>query len=463
MIFHSIPNEIADYHKPAIIDDLHNIVTYDDLLVYEHIYRSHFTGKNLVFILADNTSESACFYISAINLNQAIFLLNPKWNIEYIKLYITDYSPQYIWLPEVMETFMADFNCVVIHRTNQHILCRTNHARFSVNDELCVLLTTSGSTGNPKTVRLSKKNIINNMDMFAKFLKICKDDKGFLSLPFYHAYGLAVLNAHIRSGATIVLSEMKTHEHLFEQTIINESITNLHGVPYLYKKVLATGFLNRLPQSVRFLTVSGGKMSEELFDKMHDILARQCIDFFVLYGQTEGTALLSGYKVDRYNKSSKGIGYPCYQLRASIDPHNSELCFEGDSVSMGYAYSCSDLKLGDTNNGFLRTGDIVSVDSSGMYHIEGRLNRIIKLKGYRYNLDDVEQNLEKYFGCEIVCCGEDDLLKIFYTGQLKEDNIINRITKQFMISARNVQATKILNVPRSATGKIDYYTLTYLK
>lgn len=70
-----------------------------------------------------------------------------------------------------------------------------------------MLLTTSGSTGSPKLVRLSKENILENAKSIAQYLDIDQNERAITSLPMHYSYGLSVINSHLISGATILLTE----------------------------------------------------------------------------------------------------------------------------------------------------------------------------------------------------------------------------------------------------------------
>ena len=97
-----------------------------------------------------------------------------------------------------------------------------------------LLVSTSGSTGSPKFVKLSYENLFYNSKQIIKSLKIKKKDISITSLPFTYVYGLSVINTHILKGASIVLTNSSLIEKKFWDYIKKFKVTNFSGVPYSY-------------------------------------------------------------------------------------------------------------------------------------------------------------------------------------------------------------------------------------
>ena len=142
------------------------------------------------------------------------------------------------------------------------------------------------------------------------------------------------------------------------------------------------------------------------------------------------------------------------------DEIEGELVLKGPGVCMGYAYSNFDLSKGDEFGGVLKTGDLAKRDVDGYYYIVGRLNRFVKLYGYRINLHDVEDYLNK-IGYEAACIGDDAGLSIFIAtlDKIDTENIKKTLVNYLQVSPQSVLVHLINTLPRSEAGKVSYADL----
>ncbi len=136
-----------------------------------------------------------------------------------------------------------------------------------------------------------------------------------------------------------------------------------------------------------------------------------------------------------------------------------ELVYEGRNVSLGYADSALDLKKGDVNEGFLKTGDLATRDEEGFYYIVGRNKRFIKIFGNRVNMDEIE-NLIKSITNDVACSGSDDNMLIYVVEDNLEDKIKELIIEKTGINFRGFKIKKINRIPRTASGKTSYKDLS---
>lgn len=156
-----------------------------------------------------------------------------------------------------------------------------------------MLLTTSGSTGSPKLVRLSKENILENAKSIAQYLDIDQNERAITSLPMHYSYGLSVINSHLISGATILLTEDSYIQRDFWVFAREQRVTSFSGVPFTYEILKKMKFWNRNLPTLRTLTQAGGKLSNELIEYFAKNAKLRDVNFYVMYGQTEATARMS--------------------------------------------------------------------------------------------------------------------------------------------------------------------------
>lgn len=132
-----------------------------------------------------------------------------------------------------------------------------------------------------------------------------------------------------------------------------------------------------------------------------------------------------------------------------------ELVYEGKNVSLGYAESAEDFSKEDLNNGKLFTGDLAYKDNDNFFYITGRQDRLVKLFGYRINLDDLENSLNEN-GLLVVCKKSQNKLNIFYTDQSKIINLKQKVFSLTKLNQNFINFKMIKSIPRNSSGKIKY-------
>lgn len=455
------PSNIAG-SKEAIVDDLGNRISYEVLCNDCRVFKKFIFQRSFFILFADRTIETLRFYYAVMGNQQVVLLLNPDSEYDFIEKYIYLYRPQYIWFP-IGWNGKIDSSWTCLYKTNKHCLYKTGYPFYQMDAELALLLTTSGSTGNPKVVRLSYKNLYENADAFVDALKLKESDKGLLTLPLYYTYGLAVCHMHFIIGATVLITEKKPFDLTLLKFIEKEQMTDLHGVPFSYNMMKKNGMLYQFPSSLRLLTMGGGRAESNLQDTMNKYFYDKGVRVNALYGQTEGTTILTKiHPNDKWNIPGC-IGVPCKGMKAFVDAQNGELCFWGSSVCMGYASSYKELSMPNINQGLLRSGDLAKIDSMGRIFLTGRLKRIIKLHGVRINLDDIEMAIETKYTISCACCGEEDQLKIFLIIRELPDQLKEWISRRFKISRSTISCYSIEKFPRYSNGKVNYQVLNQIR
>ena len=131
---------------------------------------------------------------------------------------------------------------------------------------LGLLLSTSGSTGSPRMVRLSREALDANARSIAAYLTLSGDERAITSLPMNYSYGLSVINSHLAAGGTLVLNNNSVMSREFLQRLEDHRVTSLAGVPSMYQMLARTGFFKRPAPALRTLTQAGGKLDDRADD-----------------------------------------------------------------------------------------------------------------------------------------------------------------------------------------------------
>ncbi|MBV9669719.1 MAG: AMP-binding protein, partial [Acidobacteriales bacterium] len=366
--------------------------------------------KSLGLLLATNSASSVATYLAALQRGAACILLDAALDRTLLDHLIERYQPD--WIAATHDHRFAGYSPST---SSPHVFINQHPSPKQIFPELALLLSTSGSTGNPKLVRLAQANLQANAASICSYLSLTPAERPITTLPMAYSYGLSVVNSHLLAGSAIVLNDWGVLQREFWQAVEDFHCTSIAGVPYTYQMLLKTGLLASKGTALRTYTQAGGRLDEDSIEKVRRIAESRGARFFVMYGQTEATARISYVPPDALRDKIGSVGVAIPGGILSIDDETGELIYEGPNVMMGYAESIADLARGDELHGKLRTGDLARQDRDGYYLITGRMRRFLKIFGKRFNLDDIEKALTANFGCPVACHGEDDLLKAAIT------------------------------------------------
>ncbi|GGC07614.1 hypothetical protein GCM10011352_37350 [Marinobacterium zhoushanense] len=408
-------------------------------------------NKELLLLVADNSLQSLIAYIAALRTGRAVMLQPASISAQQLQALVEIYQPEWLYDPR-----------------NLGVLDRLSTQSQALYSELAVLLSTSGSTGSPKHVRLSCGNIYSNAAAIAEYLTLGAADRPLAHLPLSYSYGLSVVNSHLLVGATLLLTRDSMMERRFWQFCKEQGATSLAGVPYHYDMMERLRFQRMDLPALRTLTQAGGRMPKDKVLHWATWSRQQGKKFLSMYGQTEATARISYMPAELILEYPEGIGVaiPGGQLSlideqgetVTVPDTAGELVYEGPNVMLGYARSRADLKRG-AEVSRLHTGDLACVNGKGIYYIVGRLRRFIKLFGLRINLDEVEQSLRMDFGT-VACVGRDQSLTVAYVGQEElEGQIKKRLMERYGFHPGVIRVISLEALPLTDSGKIDYRLL----
>lgn len=330
---------------------------------------------------------------------------------------------------------------------------------------LAVMLSTSGSTGDAKLVRLSGENLDANAGAIADYLGLHAADRAVTTLHPSYSFGLSILNSHLSVGASVLLTETSVRDAAFKSLIVRHGVTSLSGVPYSFELMERCGLLADLPQSVRTLTQAGGHMTPEMVKRVSAHAARTGARLFVMYGQTEATARMAYLPPEKLAHHPDCIGgaIPGGQIwietaegMAAAPGEEGELVYRGPNVMMGYAIGRRDL-AGPPGPDVLRTGDQAVAVAPGLFRITGRKSRFVKPFGLRVSLDALEQQCRTR-GASVFAAGHDGL--IVMAAEKPDDLAIARdCIAALKLDESLFEFLHMDTVPLLPNGKADYNAL----
>ena len=417
-------------------------------------------GGGLVFQHCRTDAASVIAYLACWEAGAPVALLDPNLSEEMRRKPLDLYRPELVIAPAESAPPEAAYARVADAGPGLGLWRRRDEAPPRPMDpELAVLLSTSGSTGSPKFVRLSRRAILSNAEGIRHALSIDADERPISSLPFYYSSGLSVLNSHLLAGSELVLSGEGLTSGVFWGAFRERRCTSFAGVPYSYQMLQRLDIDKLDIPSLRTLTQAGGKLHDRFIQAFHQqIVRRPGGRFFVMYGQTEATARIAILPAQRLPEKLGSAGLPLAGGRLEVV--DGEVVYHGPNVMLGYADGPADLAAGDRQQGRLETGDLGYLDDEGFLYITGRLKRIAKVFGLRISLDEVE-DLVRPFGPAAAAGAEEKLIIWCEFGDDAEfQRLAAMLADKLKIHPTALRFRRIAALPLNANGKVDYQELS---
>lgn len=456
-------------HEQIALQDAFNCtVTYKDIKNYCIEFAKLDLPRSTVFILADNNIDSILAFLVSVNNKMVPLLLNANIDNDLLRKYVEIYKPRYI--------FTAKDNVAIAVRTEKRFelknyeLLETKYPTYILNEELAFLLSTSGTTGSPKLVRHSYKNLVESAKNVAVALNLTENERALAALPIYFTQGLNVVLSNLYVGATVLISDFSLMQKEFWQFLKDYKATSITGVPYSYEIMLRLGFLNMELPDLKIVNQGGGRLNDILFKRIAEYAVKNDKKFIATYGSTETTSRMCFLDPELAISKIGSIGRPIYPGHIYLIDNNGkiinksdtvgEIVYSGPNVTMGYANSIGDLYLGDEKQGKHFTGDMAYYDADGCYFIVGRKGRFVKIYGYRLSLDEIEKILRDIFKDDFACVGNDKKIYIYLENKsLSSDEIIKVISEKLGLLKTVFEVNYIYKLPRNSYGKILYKEL----
>lgn len=446
----------------AVIDDSATELTYGDLCRYADEFRAVLPSRTLVFLLAENRIGSLIGYTSLLNNHVVPLIISSATERTLFENLYNTYRPEYLWLPiERVVEYTAN---EPIYTAQNYALVQTGFPPAQLYDDLSLLLPTSGSTGSPKLVRHSYRNIEANAENVMNLFDITPTERALASLPMHYTMGLSVIASHLYAGATVLLCGKSLLDTGFWKMLRDREATSITGVPYSYELLAKLRFFRMDLPHLTTITQGGGKLTEELWRQIVDYCQSHGKRFIATYGQSECTARMAYLPAHlaATKVGSIGIAEPGGHLSLVNNDNvetfegedTGEMVYRGENVTLGYANSLDDLMLGDQNYGVMHTGDLARRDADGCYYIIGRLKRFLKIFGLRIGLDEVENIIRTNYDTDCYCSGTDEKLIVKVTNPAVADSIPTLIEDKTHLFHQRVEVMVVDKILRNEAGKV---------
>jgi acyl-coenzyme A synthetase/AMP-(fatty) acid ligase len=403
----------------------------------------------------------------AANLGAArrLVMLETRNDLATLVYYLAGLAGGHVVLPvpagrdhtELTDSYDPD---IVVDAAGPHP--RRAGSAHCLHDDLALLLSTSGSTGSPKLVRLSRRNLLSNAHAIADYLGIGETDRAATTLPMSYCYGLSVIHSHLLRGAALILTDHSVVDDEFWALFRRHRGTTFAGVPYTFDLLDRVGFDTMELPHLRYVTQAGGRLAPERVRRYAELGAARGWQLVVMYGATEATARMAYLPPDLAAEHPGCIGVPIPGGSFTIEPLDGwpaddaagELVYRGANVMMGYAHSAADLSRGDEVEA-LHTGDIARRRPDGLYEVIGRSSRFVKMFGLRIDLQRLETALRER-GVSALCTDLDDSLVVAATTPHRPAEVAQLAADAAGVPSSAVHAVAVAELPMLPTGKPDY-------
>ncbi len=452
-------------------------ITYYDLYIYALRFSAFLKTKNVqprdkIILIWENSLEFYIAYHAAWQIGAIVAPLNIFLHEKELEHIITDCQPKLIITSEPQYAKLQKITLLVPEIIRSHDL---THALQSTDkeialqaldhEELSILLYTSGTTGMPKGVMLSSKNILTNAQQALTLFKTDTEERIYGALPLFHSYmqNTCIWSACI-AGSTVLLVHKIDRNSLKKALDLQPTI--VLGIPSLYG-------LFCIMKHVTFpsvkLFISGG---DALPDKIRMAFAL----FFNRkicngYGLSETSPFIAVDLDDQIGATST-VGKPLDGIQIEIRDENNKpvqpgtigtLWVHGDNVMLGY-YNAPEATNAILHNNWLNTGDLARITPDGKIVIAGRQKDLIVHKGIKIYPQEIENVLMSH--AQVIAAAvlgkqenNDEIPIAFVAVKTLSDNLKEELAN---LCAQNLATYKIprlfiikKELPTTATGKID--------
>ncbi|KAF2880010.1 hypothetical protein ILUMI_26169 [Ignelater luminosus] len=485
----------------ALIDAVSGeTVSYTTLLEKTCLLANSFTNYGLkqnsvIGICSENNLQFFYPVIAAMYLGATVTTFNPSYTIGELIHTANVSKPQIIFctkltLPTVLKANIApklvvldnnqnidNTECLyqfIINYSTKGFTIKDFKPVFQSTEDVAFMLYSSGTTGLPKGVMLTHKNVNvkNAISRDPRYNRDTTAGSGCVIglLPFYHAYGLFTTFHNIELGKTVVVMR-KFDEKSYLKTIQDYKITVLYLVPPLAVVLAKSTLLDKYDlSSVVEVGCGAAPLGKETIEILKTRLNLK--HFLQAYGMTETTLGVISMPTDHERDGSCGKVYPLTSVKVvdietgqALGPNqNGELCFKSDLIMKGYAGDEEATKNVFDVDGWFHSGDIGYYDEDGFFYIVDRLKELIKYKGFQVPPAELGLILLTHpkikdagvVGLPDELAGELPLAFIVRKNKsLTEDDVENYIAGQVSPQKHLRGGVRFVNeIPRNPSGKI---------
>lgn len=343
--------------------------------------------------------------VSTLQYCEVDLVISDSEHLKTLKNILDDYD-------YMIDIYNIDSDEIVSLNNTKIPISKTDYIQQNGSeDDVAIMLHTSGTTSNPKRVMLTHENLISNVESNIASLNLSSSDKVLIALPMYFGYcNTAQFLTHLYMGASMVILDSVFLPKQFFQIVDREKITNFTGVPSMLLMLLDYRYSDKYDySSLRYICFGGGKMPVEKLKLL--IENYPSIGFVQTYGQTECSPRVTALLPEDALIKVGSVGKPILNVEVQIFDDNNkslsqneigEIAVKGKNTMQGY-YKQPEITRETIKNGWLYTGDLGYFDNEGYLYLTGRIKNIIICGGINIYPEEIEQLLLQHESVDDVC------------------------------------------------------------
>ena len=477
--------------KPALIDGPSGrVLTYGALR--EQILRlagglraRGVTKGTTVALMSPNVPEFAVVFHAVAALGATVTTLNPTYRAEELAFQLRDSGAQWM-ITVALFAEEAAKACDAVGISNRVLIGPSDQGWEGLADlmgqaleapepvdasqDVVVLPYSSGTTGFPKGVMLTHRNLVANLQQCEPLIQVDEDETIFAVLPFFHIYGMTVLmNFGLARGPTIVTVPRFDLVQMLE-LVPRHGITRLFLVPPIVLALAKHPIIDEYDlSSVRQVFSGAAPLSGELGEA---VAARLGCTVAQGYGMTEMSPVSHAIADGEDRAGSSGTLVPNTEARL-VDPttgadaapgQEGELWVRGPQVMKGYLANPDATTATLDSEGWLHTGDVARIDEDGHTYIVDRLKELIKVKGFQVPPAELEALLTTHDAiADAAVIGVPDeeagerpkaFVVVAANATLDEESVKSFVAEHVATYKQLAEVVFVESIPKSASGKI---------
>ncbi|KAE8349477.1 hypothetical protein BDV28DRAFT_60535 [Aspergillus coremiiformis] len=337
-------------------------------------------------------------------------------------------------------------------------------------DDVALVLHTSGTTGRPKAVPLTHKNLTTTMKNIRDTYNLTPKDRTYLVMPLFHVHGLlAAFLAPLYSGGSVVVPPRFSATEFWSDFVACKA-NWYSAVPTIHQILLKTPLPNPIPQ-IRFIRSCSSPLSPKTFQDLENALHAPVLEAYAMTEaahQMTSNPLPPGKRQPGSVGVGQGVEVKILDQEGKEVPQGmeAEICVRGENVTKGYLNNPSANKSSFTKNGFFRTGDQGKKDPDGYVIITGRIKELINKGGEKISPIELDNTLLHHPKvAEAVCFaipdeghyGEDigAAVVLKSNNAATEDELKSWMAERLAKFKTPKRIWVVAQIPKTATGKIQ--------
>jgi acyl-CoA synthetase (AMP-forming)/AMP-acid ligase II len=394
-------------------------VLFENSVEYVIAFFAVFKAGHVLVPLDTSLGADSLRYVLT-NCNAKALLVDARYRRILPEIVAGDSPVEYIFSNKKISSGRDDLEVEAVVTLDEEVISAADSPPFisTADDEekLAAIFYTSGSTGAPKGVMLSHRNLVSNTLATIEYLRLTQDDAIMVILPFYYIYGNSLLLTHVGCGGRLVIDNRFLYPEAVLDTMESEDVTGFSGVPSNFMILLGKStFAKRELKALRYFTQAGGAMAPEITRQHMGAFPEK--EIFIMYGQTEAAPRVTWLPPEMLESKLGSIGIPVPGVTVLIADNDGnelpvgkvgQIVVDGPNVMMGY-WNHAEEEHEVLKGGRLFTGDLAKKDEDGFIYVVGRSKEIIKTGGNRVSVKEIEECLMEDDGIlEVAVFGVDD-------------------------------------------------------